>query len=103
MARWTKDEVKQPTNLMEAAAWHSSIEIVCGYGQRASFDREKLENARDRIEPLLERAKAFIAAWKAIPEADRSPGVNAAVQAASGLTVDDSPPGWHQRGGTGRG
>ena len=38
MARWTKDAVRQATNLMEAAAWHSSIEVVCRCGHRASFD-----------------------------------------------------------------
>ena len=38
MARWTEGAVRVATNLMEAAAWHTSIEVVCRCGQRASFD-----------------------------------------------------------------
>jgi hypothetical protein len=38
MARWTADGVRQATNLMEAAAWHNSVEVVCRYGHRATFD-----------------------------------------------------------------
>src|SRR5690606_27062655 len=31
-------EVCQATNLMEAAAWQNSIEVVCQCGNRATFD-----------------------------------------------------------------
>lgn len=38
MVRWTEDAVRQATNLMEAAAWKVSIEVICRCGHRGSFD-----------------------------------------------------------------
>lgn len=42
----------------------------------------------------VDRARKFLEAWTGIPEEGRTPQVNAAVNAATGLTVEDLPPGY---------
>lgn len=71
----------------------------------------KLTDAWEKIQGALVKAKSFLAAWRSIPAADRTPTMQRAVTQASdltatslaGLTPEDLPPGFTLPGKGGQG
>lgn len=65
---------------------------------------KRLEEQRQRIHELRMKAIAFRDAWHDVPEEERTPAVDRAIDTASQLSLDDIPPGFNfpGKGGHGR-